>query len=652
MRKGLSKVVRVIEDKCVSCHACVRACPVRFCNDGSGDHVTINDNMCIGCGQCIKACKHGARVPVDDFDSFLADLKRGKNIIAIVAPAVASRFPNSYLNLNGWLNSIGVEAFFDVSFGAELTVKSYLNHILTNKPKCVIAQPCPAIVTFIQIYKPELIPYLAPADSPMLHSAKMIREFYPDYANAKIAVISPCMAKRREFDETGLGDYNVTIGAIQNYLTDNKIRIESFPKIEYTNPPAERAVLFSTPGGLLKTVERWVPEAAEFTRKIEGPEIVYHYLETLHDSIKKGMAPQLIDILNCEAGCNGGTAVGGSSDDIPIDQLDSLVEKRRKETCQKYIANGPFSKVRTAKKLEKLVNKYWRPQLYSRTYENLHELNEVENVSSKDIQKQYERLHKLHERDFYDCGACGYDSCEEMAKAMSHNLSKPTNCYHYTQNLLMEISESFDQNTNELAATVEEISSTCTQMHGHSKSVAEFARNANFNAETMKSQSQKGLDAIYKIQQAMVEIKESSHKTAKILKSIDDIAFQTNLLALNAAVEAARAGHRGRGFAVVAEEVRNLAGKSANAAKDTEVILNEMIQSGESGIVVANETRQLFDQMANLIDTATDSSTKISENTTEQTMQIGEINTALESISQKAQENASKAAVLKAKIQE
>ncbi len=83
---------------------------------------------------------------------------------AIVAPAIAANFPDHYFQVNTWLRSIGVEAIFDVSFGAELTVKSYLEHVKQHNPELVIAQPCPAIVTYVQIYRPELIPYLAPAN--------------------------------------------------------------------------------------------------------------------------------------------------------------------------------------------------------------------------------------------------------------------------------------------------------------------------------------------------------------------------------------------------------------------------------------------------------------------------------------------------------
>ena len=125
----LTKIIDVDKDKCVNCHRCISACPVKLCNDGSGDHVTVNPDLCIGCGECLRACSHEARTVIDDFDMAMRDLRSGVKMVAIVAPAVASNFPHRYLNLNGWLYSLGVDAFFDVSFGAELTVKSYLEHV-------------------------------------------------------------------------------------------------------------------------------------------------------------------------------------------------------------------------------------------------------------------------------------------------------------------------------------------------------------------------------------------------------------------------------------------------------------------------------------------------------------------------------------------
>src|SRR6185369_8375619 len=124
MRKSLTKVIEVDSEKCINCHACITACPVKFCNDGSDDFVNINPDMCLACGHCIAACTHDARISLDDFDSFMRDLRAGEKIVAIVAPAIASNFPGKYLNFNGWLKRIGVKGIFDVSFGAELTIKS------------------------------------------------------------------------------------------------------------------------------------------------------------------------------------------------------------------------------------------------------------------------------------------------------------------------------------------------------------------------------------------------------------------------------------------------------------------------------------------------------------------------------------------------
>ena len=197
MNTSIKPVVEVIADKCCNCHRCISVCPVKFCNNGSSGTVTINPELCIGCGACIEACHHGARHGIDDTQAFFSDLKGGKNIIAIVAPAVAANFPGHELELNGWLKSIGVKAVFDVSFGAELTTKSYVEELRTSRPALMISQPCPALVTFIETYHPRLIKYLAKSDSPMAHTVKMIREYFPQYRDCAVASISPCFAKKK-----------------------------------------------------------------------------------------------------------------------------------------------------------------------------------------------------------------------------------------------------------------------------------------------------------------------------------------------------------------------------------------------------------------------------------------------------------------------
>ncbi|MBN1118013.1 MAG: 4Fe-4S binding protein [Bacteroidales bacterium] len=428
----LSRILTIDEDKCVNCHQCIAVCSTKFANNGSGDSVFINDDLCIGCGECIKACTHNARIPIDDFEQAMESLKKKENIVAIVAPAAASNFPGKYLQLNGWLKSIGVKAVFDVSFGAELTIKSYINHIQKNNPKTVIAQPCPALVTYIEVYRPELLPYLAPADSPMMHTVKMIMEYYPKYKDHKVLVVSPCIAKKREFDDVGLVDFNLTMRSLENYFEQEKIDLASFEKVEFDNDPAERAVLFSTPGGLLSTAERDVSSIRNVTRKIEGPHTVYRYLDLLKEQIDKGRAPLLIDCLNCENGCNGGT--GTTMQDTSADELEYLINERRKDMQSRYKSED--NNEESLNKIQDTVSKYWKESLYIRKYQNKHKLftNNVKTPDKEELQEIYESMHKYSDDDMYNCASCGYNSCEMMAIAIFNGYNKPENCHHFLAN--------------------------------------------------------------------------------------------------------------------------------------------------------------------------------------------------------------------------
>lgn len=427
LHTSLIKVVGVDNDKCVNCHACITACPVKFCNDGSGDHVTVNQDMCIACGNCIKACTHDARFFIDDFDVFMKDAESGLSIVAIVAPSVAANFPENYLNINGWLKELGVEAVFDVSFGAELTVKSYLEHLKNNKPELIIAQPCPAIVTYIELYQPELLKYLAPADSPMLHTMKMIKTYYPQYKEHKIAVISPCNAKKREYEETRYGDYNIAYISIDNYFKEKQIELKFFPEIQYDNPPAERAVLFSSPGGLLQTAERWMPEIRYSTRKIEGHHVIYDYLKQLPQVIKEGKAPKLIDCLNCDYGCNGGPLT--IAKDKPQDEVEYWINQRNLQMQEAYKKKG--GNMPDTKEIEETVNKYWQEGLYDRTYENLWQNVSLKYPDEAQLKEIYKTMHKFTDEDLFNCSACGYGSCKDMAIAIFNDLNRPDNCHFY-----------------------------------------------------------------------------------------------------------------------------------------------------------------------------------------------------------------------------
>lgn len=622
-------VISVDKEKCVNCQRCIAVCPVKMCNNGSGDYVAFDEKLCIGCGSCIEACTHGARKGIDDSELFFDSLKKGEKIVAIVAPAAIVSFRGKDLELNGFLKSLGVEAVFDVSFGAELTTKSYVEYIKNKNPDCVISQPCPALVSFIETYRPELIKYLAPADSPMLHCAKMIKEFYTKYTGYKIAAISPCYAKRREFDETGICDYNVTMLSIQSYMEEKNIRLDSFPKVEYENPAAERGVLYSTPGGLMRTAERFVPSISEKTRKIEGNPKVFHYLAKFSE-VNKNKKPcfTLIDCLNCENGCNEGA--GTTNKGMHLDEMESFVENRMHDRCSYWEQKG-HSKKSALKKLNKAIDEFWKPGLYDRTYvdRSAYFHQKIKEPSQEEIQKIYRDMYKKTKADILNCGACGYEDCEQMAVAIYNGLNRPENCTHYT-NILKDIMN--EQHQEEVKQSVRKVVETGSEkltengrdvqtlataardmtesVSTSSSAVEEMIANINsinsileHNAESvglLDGATRKGMAGIENVAELVSKIEENSNGLNEMSSVIQKIASQTNLLAMNAAIEAAHAGNSGRGFAVVADEIRKLAENSGSEARKISDVLKNVKQLIDATFKDTGDVQKEFSEVVQL----------------------------------------------------
>jgi methyl-accepting chemotaxis protein/iron only hydrogenase large subunit-like protein len=577
LKAMLRALVHVDAEKCVNCHQCIAVCPSKFCNNCAGEYVDVNADLCIGCGACIEACSHEARSGIDDFSAFMQALEKRQSIVAIVAPAVAANFPQRYLQLNGWLKSIGVQACFDVSFGAELTVKSYLEAIKTKGLKHVIAQPCPALVGYIELHRPELLSALAPADSPMLHTMKMVREYYREYKNAAFVVISPCYAKRREFDEVGIGDFNVTYKSLDAHFRAKGIELSRFPSTGYDNPAAERAVLFSTPGGLLRTVQREVPGVEARVRKIEGPHAIFPYLDSLHEAIRSGNAPLLVDCLNCDMGCNGGP--GTLNVGKPVDEIEARIEQRNREAQRQYVHKaGLLGKRFALRTLRKQIAAFWRPGLYERRYENRASLlvKWVRRPSAQQLADINRSMYKERDADLLNCSSCGYNSCEQMATAIFNGLNKPENCRHFQAIHLVKTQqqahEQMQQHRHEVIAQVvtsfeqaiermSSVAAAAEQMHATINEIAKHSSRSQSAGHEMSARSAT-------VSTVIGQLADAARTIATVVTAIKTIASQTNLLALNATIEAASAGAAGKGFAVVASEVKVLARQAADASDE------------------------------------------------------------------------------------
>jgi len=591
MKKGCImdlELIKVNKENCVNCHRCIAVCPIKFCNNGSGDIVIVNNKDCIYCGRCVEACEHNARYFVDDFEEFLS--KPHDNLAFIVAPSAVVSWGPDFKKIIYYLkNNLKAKKVYDVSFGAELTVLKYEEFIEKNKPKCVIAQPCPAIVKYIEMYMPELIEYLAPVDSPAMATARYLREV-KGFAG-EIAFLSPCIAKAFEFKDPNTHNYinyNITYKSLRDYIERRGINLKELPDGRFDEFEAERAVNFSRPGGLRDTVLRDIniPFAI---RKIEG-EIVYEeYFKELSNNIKENKPfPLIVDILNCEKGCSFGP---GTLKQFTQDEADAFINERIKEQQKK------FGTLKNWKKKFKKLKDELKNNKFERKYTKKKKEIDTSIYKDEELQKVYIEMKKFEEKDFKNCRACGYHSCEEMAKAILAGLNKKDNCHFY---LIKELNEK-NENLITLAQRVHKsITEVNEKLDGIKIIFAEI--NNSFSITH---------DALLHVNNSNEGLVNLSKNFTPIVEAITEISDQTHLLSLNAAIEAARAGAAGKGFAIVAHEVDKLSSQTAEEVEKITPMVKELIEKinqinkrGETVLMdlesVKNSYEEFFNTMQNI----------------------------------------------------
>lgn len=201
-------------------------------------------------------------------------------------------------------------------------------------------------------------------------------------------------------------------------------------------------------------------------------------------------------------------------------------------------------------------------------------------------------------------------------------------------------SANLSQRTEEQASSLEETAASMEEMTGTVKQNADSSRHANQLANDARSEAEQGGQVVTKAIDAMEAITESSTKIADIITTIDGIAFQTNLLALNAAVEAARAGEQGRGFAVVATEVRTLAQRSADAAKEIKDLIGDSVEKVKNGTELVNQSGQTLTSIIDGIKKVADIVAEIDGASQEQSAGIDQVNKAVTNMDEMTQQNA------------
>ncbi|GMO47787.1 MAG: hypothetical protein Ta2G_03370 [Termitinemataceae bacterium] len=420
------KLIKIDSSKCNNCHSCITVCPVKICINGSGARISIIEDRCIGCGRCIGACKKKAlSIDGDDTIEFFDDLNSGVDMTLLMDPAAFASFDDVF-KLNGFLYGLGVKAIFDGAFGVELSARSLHEYSKKIRPSFIISPMCASIVNYCEIYEPDLLKTLAPIQSPIMHSAIMVRKFFPQYSGTKIAAITPCDARKSEFLENEIISYNVTILGLKEYFAHNNIDIKSCEPYDFVGPIAERGAGFSSPGGFTETLCRDAPELETKIRHIEGTESIRKYLQDIPKLLKLKQAPFLIDCLSCTKGCNAGTGTNNYRE--LIDVFESKINKRKTENIRKL--KTAFGK----SKINSTINKYWVEGIYDRSYVDRSEFLKTYITPAKTARAKIYKsmgIENLGDDINVNCRACGYGSCAAMAEAIYNGLNQPENCYQY-----------------------------------------------------------------------------------------------------------------------------------------------------------------------------------------------------------------------------
>ncbi|MFO8235663.1 MAG: [Fe-Fe] hydrogenase large subunit C-terminal domain-containing protein [Bacteroidales bacterium] len=422
------ELVHTIKNRCRVCYTCVRECPAKAIKIINGQAEILNER-CIACGNCIKVCSQGAKMFIDTTSHLEGILSNGNKNIAILAPSFPAEFSDipNYRDLVSMIRALGFDVVSEVAFGADLVAMEYNKLIRNNNNKRYISSDCPAIVQYIEKYHPEIVPNLAPVASPMIAMNRVMRAKYG--TNTNVVFIGPCIAKKAECDEV---DEMVTFAELREIFEQKDIVPGQQEPSDFDPPKSGRGAIFPVSRGLLQTTG--IKDDV-----FDGNIIVAEGRNDFQEAIKEFETGHIksrhLELLCCE-GCivGPGTTKGGRPYGRRIlvhNYVQEKIDNFDKDEWKKYVAE--------CKDLDLSVGFTENDKRISYPTE-------------QEIEKVLRSMGKKEAKDHLNCGACGYDTCEEHAIAIVKGLAENEMCLPYTI-------EKLHNSVNELAVSNEKLMS-------------------------------------------------------------------------------------------------------------------------------------------------------------------------------------------------
>ncbi len=401
-------LVYTIKELCRTCYTCVRECPARAIRIEGGQAEVITER-CVACGNCTKVCSQGAKVFVNTVDLVRKVLEKPGRKAALLAPSFPAEFHDvtDHQKVVGMIRALGFDYVVEVSFGADLVAHRYRNLISEAGAENYISSDCPAIVSFIRFYHPDLTANLIPVVSPMVAMTRVMRKKHGD--DLSVVFIGPCVAKKAESPEV---DVSLTFLELREMFESSGINPETAVPSEFDPPLGGRGAIFPVTRGLLQTAG--VNDDA-ITGNIIAAEGRIDFQEAIKEFEEGMIGGQHLELLCCEGCIMGpGMSRGGK-------------QYNRRALVSTYAQH----------KMSVLDMDDWRNNL--NIYDRL-DLSARFRPEDKrqmigeetEVEKVLASMGKLTPKDHLNCGACGYDTCYDHALAIVKGLAEEEMCLPYT----------------------------------------------------------------------------------------------------------------------------------------------------------------------------------------------------------------------------